>query len=143
MLLGDRLTDFTFKLMGPRWGRGLPIAISRIPIALAYVGCIFYPDPFIATIMMCVVAFSTDMGIAPVWAWTQDVGEKHVGSVMGWMNMWGNFGAAIAPLMINHVLSLKYDSIRDSWNVVFWIFALAQIVAMISALLLDSRQKIG
>jgi MFS transporter, ACS family, glucarate transporter len=138
MLLGGTLGDFTTRRFGDRWGRALPIAGSRLMIGLAYAVCLIQPTAGTVLAMMIVVAFATDLGMAPMWAWTQDVGGRHVGSVMGWANMWGNFGAAIFPLVAKQ---LKLSNPDHAWPILFGICAASQIVAAVAALGIDARRK--
>ena len=89
--------------------------LTRFSAGLGYGICLFLslcyaPGPlnpwlpwgYVAA--LCLMAFSVDMGNPAVWAYAQDVGGKYTGSVLGWANMWGNLGAASAPLIYNAVL---------------------------------------
>ncbi len=97
MLSGGAITDLSAQRLGLRWGRALPISLSRFVAMLAYIGCLFEPSAIMAVAMFSIVAFATDFGTPAMWAFTQDVGGRYVGSVLGWGNMWGNLGAAVTP----------------------------------------------
>jgi MFS family permease len=142
MLLGGWLSDRAMQRFGPRWGRGLPVAGSRVFVGAAYLGCLFLGDPVMVTVMMCVVAFATDMGVAPVWAWSQDVGGRHTGGVIGWANMWGNFGAAVAPSVFVRIRQLVPDDPAAGWQYVFAVCAATQLIAAVAALGLDARKPL-
>lgn len=143
MLLGGWITDRAAKAFGLRWGRALPIAGTRALIGVAYFICLGMADPLGVTICMCVVAFATDAGNAPVWAYAQDVGGKHVGAVMGWANMWGNFGAAVTPPLFVAILAAYPGQAAAGWTVVFLACALSQVVSAVAALGLDASQPIA
>ena len=101
MFAGGPVTDRLVGVVGLRWGRALPMSLSRFLAMFAYIVCLFGPNPFLAAALFAAVAFSTGLGTPATWAFNQDVGGKHVGSVLGWGNMWGNLGAAInAPLLL-------------------------------------------
>jgi ACS family glucarate transporter-like MFS transporter len=113
MMAGGWATDTLAQVLGVRWGRALPLALSRFVAAGAYVACLFGVDAYTATLAFAVVAFATDFGLPATWACNLDVGGRHVGSVLGWGNMWGNFGAALSPLLLNWVVG------SDNWNAGF------------------------
>ncbi len=92
--------------------------------------------------MMCVVAAATDMGNPGFWAWCQDVGGKYVGSVVGWGNMWGNFGAAIAPEIFIFIKSKYPDDLMAGWSAVFYVCALVQVVGALAALGIDATHPL-
>ena len=147
MLLGGRLTDFMVKPLGLRWGRALPISLSRFLAMSAYLICLFEPSPWMAVAAFSVVAFSTDMGTGSVWAFMQDVGGRYVGSVLGWGNMWGNLGAAVTPPLLIWIVSssaewklpamlawMVGEGINRNWNLAFLTCAAAFLIGGIAAL---------
>jgi len=129
MLSGGRLTDHLAGRLGLRWGRALPLSLSRFLAMSAYVACLFQPSPWIAVALFSVVTFATDLGTAAVWAFTQDVGGRRVGSVLGWGNMWGNLGAAVTPPIL---ITIVGES--QNWNAAFIACAAAFLVSGVAAL---------
>jgi nitrate/nitrite transporter NarK len=100
MFCGGPITDRLVRIVGLRWGRALPMSLSRFIAMAAYIACLFDPSPYVAAALFATVAFSTGLGTPASWAFCQDVGGKQVGSILGFGNMWGNLGAAVnAPLM--------------------------------------------
>jgi sugar phosphate permease len=100
MLLGGVVTDKLVSLIGVRWARRLPWIISKSIAVGAFAVCPLLDSPWAVTAMMATVAFCVDFGNPATWAFTQDVGGKHVGSVLGFGNMWGNLGAAVSPILL-------------------------------------------
>lgn len=135
MLLGGWLTDRLTRAFGLRWGRGVFLGPSKLVGACALFACPFLSDPWHVTWMLTFFAFSTDMGIPSTWAFAQDTGGKHVGSVLGWGNMWGNFGAGLAPLL-SMVIMQRWMS---GWNAVFFVNAGAFLFAAIFGSMMDCR----
>jgi nitrate/nitrite transporter NarK len=90
---------------------------------------------------MCLVALASDLGTAPVWAWTQDVGGRHVGSVMGWANMWGNFGASASSKVVPMML-LYGASSGSGQSLVFVTCACAFFIAGCAALGMDATKPL-
>src|SRR5262249_16888607 len=92
--------------------------------------------PIPVTIALCVVAVSTDLGTSSVWAFCQDIGGRHVGSVLGWGNMWGNVGAAVSPLALNLII------VQENLHASFLARGLAFCVSGIAALGIDATVPI-
>jgi MFS family permease len=138
MVVGGWLTDRLVRSYGLRWGRMLPLIGGKVVVGLAWVACFFVTDPLVFTAMMCLVAWGSDLSNPPMWAFAQDVGGRHVGGVLGWANMWGNFGAAIAPLILVGVSSHP----DLGWPWAFALCAASQLVAAVAALGIDARKPL-
>ncbi|MFK7776487.1 MAG: MFS transporter [Gimesia sp.] len=138
-LSGGRATDWLMQRISLRWSRVLPIVVSRFTAMGAYIAlCLFDVSPWGAIALFSVVAFSTDFGSPAMWAFNQDIGGKHVGSVLGWGNMWGNLGAAIAPLLMITVIG-KDD---HNWNIAFITCAIAFFIAGLASLCVNTSQTL-
>jgi MFS family permease len=103
----------------------------------AYLLCLLNPSPWTAVAVLSLTSLMSDFGIPAIWALQQDVGGKYAGSVLGWGNMWGNFGAVIGPTLIGLLVGSAAN-----WNVVFILCAAAFVLAGISALGIDASQPI-
>lgn len=137
MLSGGWLTDRLVRGIGLRWGRGLQMCVSRFTAMAAYLVCLLHPSPWVATLAFAVVAFSTDIGTPAVWAFNQDVGGRYTGSVLGWGNMWGNFGAAVSPPLLGSILGEN-----GNWAGVFLASAGAFMISGVAALFVDATSKL-
>jgi ACS family glucarate transporter-like MFS transporter len=136
MALGGLITDLLTRWIGVRWGRGLPMSLTRFLAMGAYLAVLGLDSPYLATVAFCVVAIATDLGTGAVWAFMQDVGGRHVGSILGWGNMWGNLGAAVSPIVLTWIVDPKDVA---SWNICFLACAGAFAVSGITALGVDAR----
>jgi nitrate/nitrite transporter NarK len=137
MFCGGWLTDRLVRSIGLRWGRGLPMAMTRFTAMAAYLVCLGLHSPWPIVIVLSLVSLSVDMGTPALWAFTQDVGGRHVGSVLGWGNMWGNVGAAVAI----PVLSRLAGSL--GWHAVFLFCAASFLVSGLAALGVDATIPIA
>lgn len=136
---GGSTTDWLRKRISLRWSRVLPIVVSRFTAMAAYISlCLFDVSPWMSVAIFSVVAFSTDFGSPAMWAFNQDIGGKHVGSVLGWGNMWGNLGAAIAPSLM--ILVIGADD--HYWNMAFVTCAIAFFIAGVASLFVDTSQTL-
>ena len=150
MMSGGNVTDLLAAKLGIKWGRRIPIAGSRVVAMLAYLCCILITTslpsdsalntPWMFVGLFSVVAFSTDFGTPSSWAFTQDIGGRQVGSVLGWGNMWGNLGAAVSPLIYDYFLG-ENPSMSD-WNMMFGVCAFAFLFSGVCGLLMDATQPI-
>ncbi|HWB08289.1 MAG TPA: MFS transporter [Pirellulales bacterium] len=139
MLAGGYVTDWTTRRFGLRWGRILPLVVSRFTAAAAFLLAGYFRSPWAAVTAFAVVAFSTDLGVAGTWAFMQDVGGRFVGAVLGWGNMWGNFGAAVSPFLPRW-LSVGPES--ANWNAVFTACAAAFVISGIASLGIDATKPV-
>jgi len=114
----------------------LPMALTRFSAMGAYLACLFLDAPWAVTVAFCAVAVSTDLGTPSVWAFKQDIGGRYVGAVLGWGNMWGNIGAAAAPLVLTPIIG------PDRWDLAFVACAAAFAVAGVFALGVDATKPL-
>jgi MFS transporter, ACS family, glucarate transporter len=138
MLAGGVLTDRLVPLLGLRWGRSSLICVARLLSVAAYLSCPWMDSAWGVVIALSVVAFSVDLGVGATWAYAQDVGGRFAASILGWGNMWGNIGAAVAPLLFNRVLTLS----GGNWDYVFYMCAIAFAMSGIAAVGIDATRPI-
>jgi ACS family glucarate transporter-like MFS transporter len=140
LVWGGHITDWATRQVGLRWGRRLPLAASRFMAAGVYVAFLGVDSALAACAAFALIAFFTDLGVGATWAFTQDVGGRHVGSVLGWGNMWGNFGAAMSPLILGWVHS-HLDANGD-WHEAFIVCAACFFISGVASLGIDAAQPI-
>ncbi len=152
MYLGGWWTDLATRFAGRKWGRRLPVLATRFTAGLGYLVCVLLsafvqPDssnywlPWAYVGALCLMAFSVDMGNPAVWGYAQDVGGKYTGSILGWANMWGNLGAAVAPIIYNRVLGEKPDAMQ--WTLMFGVCLLAFVLSGLCSLVMDSTKPLA
>jgi ACS family glucarate transporter-like MFS transporter len=66
-------------------------------------------DPFWAMVIMGLSSFGNDLTMPGSWGACMDVGGKYAGTLSGSMNMMGNFGSAVAPLVTGFLLARTGD----------------------------------
>ena len=96
--------------------------------------------PWLYIVGLCIASMSTDFGSPAIWAYAQDVGGRYSASILGWGTMWGNLGAAVAPLVYNAILGEK-PTLTD-WNNVFAVCCGVFLVSGFCAMLLDSTKPL-
>ncbi|MCC6509328.1 MAG: MFS transporter [Pirellulaceae bacterium] len=143
LLVGGSLTDWATRRWGLRYGRAILLVASRVLVGFAFVGCLMVKDPIQATLYLAMVGFATDLGIGAVWAYGQDVGGRHVGSVMGWGNMWGNIGAALSPIVLGLISEAFVSDIKMGWQVAFIFCAALQLIAAFASIGVSADKKLA
>ncbi len=142
MLLGGLLLDFLTRRWGVRIGRVLMLSLPRLLVGLAFFGCSGVTNPIQATIFLAIMGLATDLSISAMWAFAQDIGGRHVGSVLGWANMWGNLGAACSPLAFGFLVRLYPDNVPLGWKTAFMVCGAIQLVAAVAALRINASQPL-
>lgn len=152
MIFGGWWTDWMAKRYGSYWGRCFPIASTRFLAAAAFLACCFLDSPWAITLVLCAFSIASDSGIPAIWAYNLDVGKRNVGLVLGWGNMWGNLGAAVAPSILgDYVLtrfvnfdgSFTIEEARAGYNAVFVTCAAVFVVIGLVAFFIDASRPIG
>ena len=72
-----------------------------------------------AMLAMGFASFANDLVMPGAWGACMDVGGKSAGTLSGAMNMLGNFGGAVSPVLIGYILKWTHND----WNVAFYISA--------------------
>jgi sugar phosphate permease len=134
MLSGGWVTDALTRRVGLRWGRCLPMALTRFVAMAAFLVCLGLNSPWAAVAALSLVAMATDLGTPATWAFLQDVGGRHVGSILGWTNMWGNIGAAVSPIVLGWLIGLP-----RGWDLSFLLCAATFLASGVAALGIDAR----
>ncbi len=151
VFFGGRLTDWLGLKLGLKWGRRLPLLITRVTAAMGYFICValslFVPAdqapawmPWVYVAALSLVAISTDIGVPAVWAYMQDVGGKYTASVLGWGNMWGNFGAAAATEIYSRILGSSAGP--REWNLLFVCLGGTFLLGAVGAWMMDSSKPL-
>jgi MFS family permease len=143
LLAGGSLTDLATRLWGVRYGRATLLALSRGLVAVAFLACLAVNSPLEATLCLALVGFATDLGVGAMWAYGQDVGGRHVGSVVGWANMWGNFGAALSPIIFGIISEAFALDLARGWQFAFLFCAGVQALAALAACGVNARHRIA
>ncbi len=152
MLLGGPWTDLWTSWWGRRWGRSGPIAVSRFLAVGGYVLAVMVmwgwlgqreslTTAWIAVAGLSLVAVATDLGVPATWAFAQDVGGRHTSAVLGWANMWGNLGAALAT-QLSELLLGKTPALSD-WTLLFFLCGGAFALSGICALVMDASRTLS
>ena len=134
-LLGGVLADRLLVATGSkRWSRQ-GVAIAGMLASAVLVGCSSaINDPTAAVAAIAASSFCAFFGGVSSYAITMDMGGRHVATVFSLMNMSGNVGAAIMPMVIGYVLDAT-----GNWNYMLWMVVACYIAATVCWLLINPQ----
>jgi sugar phosphate permease len=120
--VGGLVTDWLLHRTGrARLARRSVAITGLLGCAVCIVPAALTDDPYLAVYGLTGAMFFLECTIGPSWAVPMDTGGKYSGTVSGMMNMAGNFGGALSPLVFAY-LAQYYN-----WQVPF-ILAAALLV---------------
>jgi cyanate permease len=89
-------------------------------------------NPVLAMVSMGFASFSNDLVMPGAWAACMDVGGKHAGTLSGTMNMTGNLGGSLSPVVIGYVLQQT-----GSWQIPFYVSCTIYLMGVFCWMALD------
>jgi predicted MFS family arabinose efflux permease len=90
-------------------------------------------DPTWAMIAMGLSSFCNDLSMPGAWSACMDVGGKSAGSLSGSMNMMGNLGGALGPVVVAHLLAWT----NNNWHVPLLVAAGTYLIAAMCWMFID------
>jgi sugar phosphate permease len=98
--VGGLATDWLLKRTGSaKIGRRVVAIAGLLGCAVFIVPAALTEDAYTAVYCLTAAMFFLECTIGPSWAVPMDTGGKYSGTVSGMMNMAGNFGGAISPIV--------------------------------------------
>jgi sugar phosphate permease len=115
---GGLATDWLLKRTGSaRIGRRVVAIVGLLGCAAFIVPAALTEDAYTAVYCLTASMFFLECTIGPSWAVPMDTGGKYSGTVSGMMNMAGNFGGAISPIVFGYLAQ------GDNWQAPFIVAA--------------------
>jgi sugar phosphate permease len=113
-----------------RWVRSVAKARRVIAFIGAGGACLMFylhtaiADPLWAMVALGLASFCNDLLMPGSWGACMDVGGKYAGTLSGSMNMMGNFGSGVSPLVVGYLMQFA-----GGWQLIFYSMAIAYILA--------------
>ena len=90
-------------------------------------------NPELAMLSIGFASFCNDLVMPGAWGSAMDIGGTYAGTLSGAMNMWGNIGGALAPLMIGYILHWT----NANWNLTFYVSAVIYLLGIVCWAFMD------
>jgi ACS family glucarate transporter-like MFS transporter len=128
----------------PRLARaiGSVMLARRIIAVIGFVGAsasifafVQVADPVRAMILLGLAGFFNDFVMPAAWAGAMDIGGRYSGTVSGAMNMVGNIGGALSPLIIGYILTWY----PGNWVLTFYLSSGIYLLGAICWLFIDAE----
>ena len=105
--VGGLATDWLLKITGSaKLGRRIVSITGLLGCAVFIVPAALTDDPYTAVYCLTAAMFFLECTIGPSWAVPMDTGGKYSGTVSGMMNMAGNFGGALSPIVFGVLVQI-------------------------------------
>lgn len=139
-ILGGWLSDLVLVKTGSkRLSRQWLSAASQLACALIVLLAYPVKDPLLAVSIISAGAFCAAIAGPIAYTVTIDLGGRHVPTVFGLMNMWGNVGAALFPLAVPLLVGEGTDA---NWNPVLFMFSGIYVAAALCWMAFNSEKTI-
>jgi MFS transporter, ACS family, glucarate transporter len=128
----------------PRVARatGSVMLARRIVAIIGFVGasaCVFgfvqVQDPVRAMLLLGMAGFFNDFVMPAAWAGCMDIGGRNSGTVSGTMNMVGNIGGALSPMLVGYILTWS----PDNWALTFYVSSAIYLLGGVCWLFIDAH----
>jgi nitrate/nitrite transporter NarK len=100
--------------------------------AALLVASTFFTNPFLAVTVIALVSFCGDLTLPGAWTACMDVGGRYVGTLGGTMNMMGNLGGFLSPIVIGYIVERT-----GNWALTFYVTAAVCLAGAVCWLILD------
>ena len=107
-------------------------AVALTLAAVLLVGSTFIANPYAAVAVIALVSFCNDLTLPGAWTACMDVGGRAVGTLGGAMNMLGNFGGFLSPIVIGYLVQRT-----NSWTLAFYVTGAVYLLGAVFWLLID------
>jgi nitrate/nitrite transporter NarK len=127
-----------------RWLGG--VARSRRVVGVGGMGCAGvmilistqFSHPVLSVLAVGLASFCSDLAMPGAWGSCMDVGGRHTGALSGSMNMVGNAGGAVAPMVVPLVLAATHNN----WTINMCLFATAYFLGAVCWGFINSDERL-
>lgn len=125
-MTGGLVTDMLVPRFGVTWARRSVGMLGCATAAICLSGGILMQEVHVSVALISLAAGASDFVLAAAWASCADIGGAAAGTVSGAMNMIGNVGAALSPILMGLLIEKT-----GNWNLTFLIAAGLNLIGML------------
>ena len=138
-LLIGWLTPFLQQRLGSAGLVRRVVGVTGLTLAAGcLVAATLLSEPLLAVGAIAAASFFNDITLPGAWTTCMDIGGRYVGTVAGTMNMMGNFGGFVSPIVLGYVVGRTGD-----WNLTFYVTATLYLLGAICWWWLDPTTPLG
>jgi MFS transporter, ACS family, glucarate transporter len=134
-LVGGWITPAITRAVGGNiaWTRSILGFVGQAGAGLCLIAATWYETPIYAVAAIALASFFNDLTMPGAWTACMDIGGKFTGTVSGAMNMMGNLGGFVSPIVIGYILDWTH-----SFDLAFYVTAGLYMVGATCWLFIDS-----
>ncbi len=139
--VGGYLVDAILVRTGSKRLSRSGVAVVALGLcSLSTLAAILVRDVRAAVAILSVGSLFSGLGGPTTWAATMDISGKHTAIGFSLMNMSGNLGAIVCPIVVGYLIAHLTRS-GASWDAVLYLFAANYLAAAVCWLMLDPNQS--
>jgi sugar phosphate permease len=100
--------------------------------AACLVAATFLRDPLLAVGAIALASLGNDITLPGAWTACMDIGGPYVGTLSGMMNMLGNLGGFVSPIVLGYIVGRT-----GNWNLTFYLTAALYLLGAVCWWFLD------
>ena len=132
LLAGWAAPHLSRRVGDVRWVRRGLGAFGLLTGAALLTASTFFANPYLAVALIALVSFCGDLTMPGAWTACMDVGGHFVGTLGGTMNMMGNLGGVLSPIVLGIIVGRT-----GNWVLTFYVTAAVCVAGAVCWLLLD------
>ena len=124
------------RLQGLSGSAGLTRRLFGVAGMVGAAACLlattFLREPWMAVMAIALASFGNDFTLPGAWTACMDVGGSCVGTLSGMMNMVGNIGGVLSPIVLGYIVGRTGD-----WNLTLYVTAAVYLLGALCWWFLD------
>jgi MFS family permease len=131
-LVAGWVSPMLVRRFGARWARTGFSAAALLTAGALLIVSTWLKNPYVAVATIALVSFCNDLTVPGAWTTCMDIGGRFVGTLGGAMNMMGNLGGFISPIVVGMIVQAT-----NNWTLAFYVTAAVYALGAVFWLLID------